>query len=134
MTEKALKGFVELAERVGHIFIATANSEGTPHVAAAGKVKLNPEGNVEIRAWFCPGTVSDLELNPRISLVVWDKDADIGYQLLGETHKILDIAVLDGYAPKIEEKMALPQVEKRLLVRADKVIEFKLAPHSDIEE
>jgi hypothetical protein len=59
---------------------------------------------------------------------------DNGYQLLGETEKVEDTAIMNGYAPGLEDKSTLPQVERRLLIRVDKIIGFKHSPHTDQEE
>lgn len=133
MNSDKLKGALSLAEKLGHIFVATADSRGLPHIAAAGKLTLHPGGLLAISAWFCPGTVSNLSENRSIALVVWDAKKDIGFQLSGEVKEVQELGVLDGYAPAVEAKMRLPQVQRKLLVELDKIIEFKHAPHSDIE-
>jgi len=103
-------------------------------MAAAGKLALTPEGRVAVAAWFCPMTVANLQKNRRVSLVIWDPKVDVGYQLLGETEKVEEIAMMNGYSPGVELHSPLPQVERQLLVRVDKIIDFKHAPHSDVEE
>ena len=103
-------------------------------MAAAGKLALTPEGRVAVSAWFCPTTVANLQRSRWVSLVIWDPKVDIGYQLLGETEKVQEIAKMNGYAPGLESKSPLPQVERQLLVRVEKIVDFKHAPHSDIEE
>lgn len=134
MKVKILEEVVELATRVGYVFIATADTDCCPHVAAAGRLALASGRQVVVTEWFCPGTIANLQLNPRLSLVVWDSIADVGYQLNGEVAEIKDVGILDGYAPSVETKLLIPQVERRLLVDIDRVTEFKRAPHSDIEE
>ncbi len=123
-----------LAVKAGHILVATADSKGRPHIAVAGRLALTPERHVVVTEWFCPGTMANLQVNPRLSLVVWDSATDVGYQLIGELEEIKNLGMLDGYVPKVEGKTPVPQVERRLLVHIDKVIEFKLAPHTDVEE
>jgi hypothetical protein len=134
MNKKTLNQAVALAQKLQHVFIATTDGRGLPHLAAAAKLALTPEGRVAVSAWFCPTTVANLERSRRVSLVIWDPKVDIGYQLLGETEKVQEIAMMNGYAPGLESKSPLPQVERQLLVRVDKIIDFKHAPHSDIEE
>lgn len=135
MTIETLKKAILLAKKVGYVFIATADAKGLPHVAAAGKITMIPgKGRVAVSAWFCPGTVANLEANRRIALVIWDSKTDNGYQLLGETEKIKDTAIMNGYAPALEDKSALPQVERRLLIRVDRMIGFRHSPHTDEEE
>ncbi len=134
MKPKSLNTAVELAEKLEHVFVATADSSGMPHVAAAAKISQTSEDQVTVVAWFCPGTLANLKNNCRISLVVWDAPVDKGYQLLGQVEKVEEIAMMNGYSPEIDETTVMPQVENRLLVRVDKVIAFSHAPHSDLEE
>jgi hypothetical protein len=134
MKKKNLNQAVALAQKLQHVFVATTDGKGLPHMAAAGKLALTPEGRVAVSAWFCPTTVANLERSRWVSLVIWDPKGDIGYQLLGETEKVEEMAMMNGYAPGLESKSPLPQVERKLLVRVDKIIDFKHAPHSDVEE
>ena len=131
---KAIHKAVDLSKILQHVFVSTADTTGLPHVAAAGKLSLTSGGRVAIEAWFCPGTVANLEGNRRVALVVWDASRDVGYQLLGEVEEVKELAFLNGYAPETEGSPPSTQVERQLLVRVDKVIGFSHAPHSDVEE
>ena len=73
-------------------------------------------------------------MNRRIALVVWDPVSDRGYQVIGETKKVEDLAMMDGYAPGIESKRPVPQVERQLSVSVNRIIGFSHRPHSDFEE
>jgi len=135
MKVELLKKAIALAENVGHVFVATADATGLPHVAAAGRIRLiSGEGRVAVEAWFCPGTVANLQANQHTALIIWDPNMDNGYQLLGETEKVEDTAIMNGYAPGLEETHTLPQVERRLLIRVDKIIGFRRSPHTDEED
>ncbi len=134
MKTQNLKKVMTLAEKTGFVFIATADTEAVPHLAAAGKLDLTCDDCLELTEWFCPGTVANLQHNRAISIVVWDKPSDTGYQLIGRVEKIDDMGVLDGYAPGLDTAPPLPQVRRRLLIRTERIIDFKLAPHSDVEE
>ncbi len=123
-----------MAERIGHLFVASADGKGQPHVAAAGKIAPAQAGHVAVEAWFCPGTVLNLQENKRIALVVWDAAADAGYQIIGKVEKIKEMAMLDGFSREVEAEHPLPQVERQLLVRVGKIFGFTHAPHSDEEE
>jgi hypothetical protein len=123
----------KLAEKIGHIQIATVGQDGMPHMTVAGKLSIDPEGLVEVTAWFCPMTVENLSMNRAISLVIWDPATDKGYQLLGMTERLEDLAYLDGYIPEQEDDVPIPQVMQKLVVRVDKILNFRRAPHSDIE-
>lgn len=134
MNTEILERAVQLANKVGYVFVATAYANKWPHVAAAGRLALTPDSRVVVTEWFCPGTMANLQVNPRLSLVVWDSVIDVGYQLTGELKEIKDLGMLNGYASQVEAKIIVPQVERQLSVHINKVIEFKRAPHSDVEE
>jgi uncharacterized protein len=133
MKTESIGSAVRLAAKLEHIFVATAGSGGTPHVAAAAELSSISADRVAVSAWFCPGTLANLQNNKQISLVVWDPANDHGFQLLGVVEQIEDLAVLNGYAQEMEGPVSIPQVERRLHVRVKKVIGFSHAPHSDIE-
>lgn len=133
MKRAILEAAVNLAERVGHIFVTTVGADGFPHVAAAGKFGLDREGLAEVTAWFCPATVANLQSSPAVSLVVWDPETDTGYQLLGRNERLVELAVMDGYIPGRDEQPPFPQVERKMVVRVEAVLDFKHAPHSDIQ-
>lgn len=133
MSPEILKRAVALAVRTGTLLVATADAAGLPHLAAAGQVSLRPDGRLEVDHWFCPGTLANLEANSLVSVTAWDPREDEGWQLLGEVEEVFDLAVLDGLAPGQEER-PMPQIERRIVVRVDKVLDFTLAPHTDREE
>ncbi len=134
MRPEALSKVVALAKKADYIFLATADEAGLPHVAAAGEISVIPiKGHVAVDAWFCPGTVANLQTNRHTAIVIWDSQGDKGYQLLGETEQVEETAMMDGYAPGMEKK-PIPQVKRRLLVRVDKITGFRNAPHTDEEE
>ena len=116
------------------VFVATADAACLPHLACAGRLRAAPEGRVLVTEWFCPGTVGNVAENPRVSLVVWDEEADAGYQLLGSVERVDEMGILDGYAPQAEPAGPLPQVQRRLVVRVERVLKFRRAPHADVEE
>ena len=116
------------------MFLATADPGGLPHVAAAGKIGYTSEGRVSVSAWFCPGTMLNLQENREVSIVVWQPATDVGYQLLGEVEDVQETAFMDGYAAELEGMPPSPQVERTLMVRVDKVLAFSHAPHSDTEQ
>ncbi len=134
MKKQAIQRAVSLGQKLQHIFVATSDNRGLPHVAAAGRITPVSDKKVAVSAWFCPGTVENLEQNRLVSLVIWDSASDKGYQLLGEVEKMEEEAMMNGYASELESKGLTPQVERKLIVRVEKVIDFSHAPHSDIEE
>ncbi len=133
MKLEKLKKAVSLAKKMGYIFIATADGQNVAHIAAAGKVELSDKGCIAVTEWFCLQTVANLQENKYASVVVWDPVSDNGYQLLGQLEKIEDLSILDGYIPE-EAKLHLPQVERRLLIRVEKIFDFRRGPHSDTQD
>ena len=129
-----IKHVVAIAEKTQQVFVATADTAGSPHIACAGKLTVENSGLLAVTEWFCPGTVANLQKNKNISIIVWDKLTDTGFQVLGWVESIQDMAVLDGYSPAVEKQHPLPQVERKLLIKVEKILDFKLGPHSDIEE
>ncbi len=128
---KGLHAAVDFSEKLQHIFITTANREGLAHVAAADGIRLGEEGFFHLTGWYCETTARNLEENPLISVVLWDPDTDVGYQVLGEVEEIQEKASLNGFLPETDEFQSLPQVERDLLVRVKEVLLFCHAPHTD---
>ncbi len=134
MNPDILEKAVNLAKTARHVLIATADDNGLPHVTAAGKLDAAGDSAVAVTEWFCPGTVANLQKNRNMSIVVWTGKLETGYQLLGQLDGVRDIGILDGYSAKVEEQHPMPQIEKRLLVKVDKILEFRLGPHTDVED
>jgi hypothetical protein len=135
MNLQKLKEAAELAQKTKHALIATVSSDGIPHVAACRTLSLAGKKDVVLTEWFCPETVTNLSgPNHSMSIVIWERKTDNGFQLIGELKREEDLAYLDGYGPGLEEKNPVPQVERKLTVRVDKIIDFRLAPHTDREE
>ena len=78
--------------------------------------------------------MENLKGNKKVNLVVWDATLDEGYQLLGKCLGVEDIALLNGYDASLQEKAGLPQVERRIQIRVEKVVSFHRGSHTDQEE
>ncbi|HBA85930.1 MAG TPA: hypothetical protein DCZ95_17745 [Verrucomicrobia bacterium] len=133
MKAEDLSKAVSLAQK-GYLLVATADAEGLPHIAMARTAVQVGEDRLLITEWFCPGTISNVQTNKRISIVAWDSREDHGLQLIGEVDRIEELAIMNGYSPKLEWLDPVPQVERQLQVRISKTYRFCAAPHSDIEE
>jgi hypothetical protein len=110
MRPDAIKKAVDLGERMKSALVATANRKGEPHVAAAARLTQIDENRVTVSAWFCPMTVANLHENHGTSNVVWDSKTDTGPQLTGRSEKVEELAMLDGYAPKMDEKTTIARL------------------------
>ncbi len=124
---------IEIAQKLQYFFVATANKRGVPHVATAGRIKVNTPERLEVSFWFCPQTLSNLQDNKQVSLIIWDAARNRGVQIQGRVEDMQVEEVLDGFAPDSEEEKYLPQVCWWLLVKIDSVMEFINALHSDAE-
>jgi hypothetical protein len=78
--------------------------------------------------------VINLFENPSVSLVIRDSQSDTGYQVVGTSEQIENMAILGCWTPEADGNTAVPQVERRVLVKVDRIIDFRHAPHNDIEE
>jgi len=132
VTNELIQKAVDLGNRVGYTFVATSDVKGLPHLAASRKIELELDGHLAVSEWFCPGTLANLDMNPQVSVVVWDHASDTGFQLIGESVGVEETAMLDGFYPT--SKKPGPQVERKLRIRVDKIMDFSQAPHSDEEK
>lgn len=122
---------VELADNVGHVFIATADKNGIPHIATAGKLRYDSGKKlIKVSEWFCSNTVANLNTNKFISIAVWDTASDKGYQLRGTLEGVHNNAVLNGYMEN-EKRVHFPQTRQELLIKVEKISDFNSVVHSD---
>jgi hypothetical protein len=134
MDREALAAAVELAETLEQVFVATADRNGQPHVGVARRMELGERDRVAVTEWFCPGTLANAGEGARVSLVVWDAEADAGFQLTGKVEAVETVAMMDGYDKSAKKTAPMPQTERKLVVRVEKVTDFTRAPHTDVEE
>src|SRR3989338_11406347 len=128
-----IKRAVAMAKEVGHLFLATADAAGSPHLAVVKDIGAGPGGSVLLTMWPCQSTFANLAKNPNVSLVIWRPEKDTGYQLCGKVEYIENVAVLNGYLPGLENKKHYPQEEIKVRVRIQKVLNFQQAPHLDVK-
>lgn len=128
---ESLAKMVQLAGTVRHLFVATVNEQGAPHLAIAEHITLEDWDFITITAWFCPQTAKNVQTNPAISVVVWDRDQDQGFQLLGEVEQVAEVTMPNGYIPG--ETVVYPQIERKLMIRVREILRFGQAMHSDAE-
>ena len=122
---------VKLADNVGHVIIATADKNGIPHIASAGRLRYDSKNKlIKVSEWFCSNTVANLNMNKFISIAVWDPVADIGYQLRGTLQGVYNNAVLNGYMED-EKRVHFPQTRQELLIKVEKISDFNSEVHSD---
>ena len=124
MKFEALQNAARVAKN-GVVLVATADGQGTPHVAAAHEFSKPDKEHVSVAAWFHPRTVSNVGKNLRISVVVWSPDEGRGYQLIGKVENVRELATVAGYTPAREEKEGKSHLARKLLIRVDEALDFK---------
>lgn len=134
MKSATLDKAVALSRELEHVLIATSDVRGTPHLAAAQSLAREPDDVVSVVSWYCPGTIRNLTENPQVAIVAWDRSRDIGYQLIGRVENVRDLAIMNGFALEIEGQSPLPEIEKQLFVRVERIVSFHAAAHADVEE
>ncbi len=113
-------------------YIATSDSDRCPHIAMEKGLKVIYDKHIGFNAWFCKKTVENLHNNPKIAIAVLDSSLKRGYQFLGKIVAIEDGAMLNGFSPELEKnKKEIPQVETRLKIKIDAILDFSAGPHSD---
>ncbi len=130
MDSDILEKVKRIVQKVKIVYVATANREGIPHIAAAEGMAFTGD-EVVFRAWFCLKTVENLRENPRLSISVLSPRTREGYQLLGEVERLEEGAMLDGYVPEDEKGSGYPQAEHRLYIRIKAVSHLTSRGHSD---
>ncbi|MDD4954866.1 MAG: pyridoxamine 5'-phosphate oxidase family protein [Candidatus Omnitrophica bacterium] len=127
--KKIKKELADTAKASGLIFISTADKDGLSHIAVAGKFNFTEDEKIAISQWFCPKTLENLAFNKRISIVVWDKQKNAGFQIAGEVERMEEENILDGYIPGKEEPVT--QVERELFIDIKAIFSFRKGIHRD---
>ena len=133
MNIETLENIVHLAKTVGYAFIATTNFKKVAHISMVSDVDVDFQGRLEVTGWFCQFASANLEVNKNVTVVVWDPRNDVGYQIITEMERVDEVERIDGYAFGLEKERPMPQVERMLHLKVHKILDFKKAPHMDVE-
>ena len=131
MNAKKLERAIELGKRVEHFFLALVGADGFPYVNSARQLEQVADNQFAIEEWICPLTLRQLSENPKMAVLIWDPAADEGYEILGEVLMFEGQEFLNGFAPEVEEDAYLPQVKRKLIIRAEKITAFSHALRCD---
>lgn len=129
----SLNQAMDMAKKLGYVFLTTSDNCGRPHLSIVQALDIDSRERLSLMAWFCQNTFKNLQENPNVSVVVWDPIHDDGYQLSGVMDDMEEVAILDGYSFGLEERKHFPQVEWRIRVSVEKILNFQKAPHIDVE-
>ncbi len=124
MNPGKLERAIALGKKVEHLFIAIVDGKGVPYVNSVRQIEQVADNQFAIEEWICPLTVTNLGENPKLALVIWDPATDDGYEIIGEVLMFEGRAFLNGFAPEVEENAYLPQVKRRVIIRAEQIAAF----------
>ena len=127
MITNKLKKFIE---ETNCAIVASADQRSRPHLAASRGLQVPDPEHVVFEAWFCHKTLENVAEVPRVALVVVDPATGAGYQLAGVVESVSQTGILDGFAPEIEAP-GTPQVQWRMAVRVEEIMEFTPGAHTD---
>ena len=131
MNSKTLERAIALGKKLEHFFVALVGAEGFPYVNFARRIEPVAENQFAVEEWFCPLTLKHLSDNSKMAVLIRDPASDDGYEILGEVLMFESQAYLNGYAPEVEENAYRPQVQRKLIVRAEKITAFSHALRCD---
>lgn len=124
---ESIKDFIE---KTGLAYVASSDSAGRPHLAAVKGLTVPDPRHIVFSEWFCPKTIENISGNPEIAIAVLDPGTGKGYQFVGMVEKTMDIGILNGYDPGIDNR-ATPQVLYQLAVLVGEIMEFTHGVHTD---
>ncbi|MBJ6724037.1 pyridoxamine 5'-phosphate oxidase family protein [Geomesophilobacter sediminis] len=119
----------KMVETVHHAFVASSGADGMPHLAAAEAVSVPDLQRLRFEAWFCPTTLRNVSVNPIVAVAVADPASGQGFQFVGRVETVEETAMMDGFLP--DEPPGMPQVETRMTVLVECVMEFTAGAHTD---
>jgi hypothetical protein len=126
-----LERAIRLGKKLEHFFITLVGKDGFPYVNSAREIERVANNQLAIDEWICPLTVMHLSENPKMAVLIWDPKTDDGYEILGEVLMFEGQEFLNGYAPEVEENSYVPQVKRRLILRAERITAFSHALRCD---
>ena len=126
MLTEEIRRFIESSE---YAFVASADGSGHPHLAVGRELHVMDDFHLVFEAWFCHTTMENVAKNPHVAVTVAAPTSGNGYQFSGVVEKTSETAILDGYAPL--EEPGMPQVQYRLVVRVNEIMEFSSGTHTD---
>lgn len=91
-----------MIEKQGLVFSATASKDGAPNVSPKGSIRVWDENTLLFVERNSPRTTRNLKENPRMALVVLDKEKSRGYQFKGNV-ELVDKGPLYEEVERIEK-------------------------------
>ena len=127
MITETIRQFIEA---IPVAIVASTDDAGYPHLAAASGLRVPDGSTLLFENWSCETTLQNVSLNPKVAVAVTAADGKTGYQIIGRVRRLVEEAILNGYAPEVE-KPGTPQTLIQLVIEVEKVMEFSVRMHSD---
>lgn len=127
MITETIRRFIET---IPVAIVASTDDAGYPHLAAATGLRALSGTSLLFENWLCETTLQNVSRNPRVAVAVTAADGQAGYQIVGRVRRLVEEAILNGYAPDLE-KPGTPQALIQLVIEVEKVMEFSVRMHSD---
>ena len=127
MITETIRQFIEA---IPVAIVASTDDAGYPHLAAASGLQVPDGSTLLFENWSCETTLQNVSRNTRVAVAVTAADGQTGYQIIGRVRRLVEEAILNGYAPDLE-KPGTPQALIQLEIEVEKVMEFSVRMHSD---
>jgi hypothetical protein len=131
VNNQKLERAIALGQKLKYFFVALVGAGGFPYVNSARQLEQVADNQFSIEEWICPLTVKHVRENAKMAVLVWDPASDDGYEILGEVLMFESRAYLNGFTPEMDEDNYLPQVKRKLIIRAEKITAFSHALRCD---
>ena len=118
MNPKTFQAACNMADQRQHLMLSTTDRSGVPHITSVGGFESLTSDRIALSDWHCPATLTNLQYNNQVALVVWDIVSDLGYQFVGQVEAV---------------RPANPSSDPELIVRVNQVLSFNHRGHSDQE-
>ncbi len=123
----------EYLSNVDIVYVTTCDKHKVPHIAIAKDIRILNDGEyIAFKSWFCIKSLENLAYNSNVAVGVYDIKEMLGYQFIGKVVSKDVEAVLNGYAPELEQIEAeTPQEEYKLKIKIESILELHFDTHSD---
>ncbi len=123
----------EYLSNVDIVYVTTCDKDKVPHITIAKDIRITNDGEyVAFKSWFCVKSLENLAYNSNVAVGTYNMQEKSGYQFIGKVVSKDVEAVLNGYAPELEQIEAeTPQEEYKLKIKVESILELHFGTHSD---
>ena len=104
--------------------IATASKDGTPNIGPKGSMHVIDDETLVYSEATCGKTLSNLQENPKVTVMVVDREKSDGYQVKGRVELITSGALFEQLTRRQEERKR-PGPKYVAKIRVDEVYSVK---------